>query len=116
MRDLRSSRCNEIQCLSFQHPCMVEVIQGESVGSILHGEILTEGILTQSLQMLQAILVSSCQQSVCHAVEIWCLPSVNETHHCLEDLRLQIMDLNIDFSAILHVMLKHGSENWRVSC
>jgi hypothetical protein len=29
-------------------------------------------------------------------MEVWCLPSVDEAHHLLEDLGIQAMDLNAD--------------------
>ncbi|KAK7799859.1 hypothetical protein U0070_016278, partial [Myodes glareolus] len=54
--------------------CAVEVSQEESVGNILYSEVPAEGTLVHDLQTLQAILVSSCQYSICNAVEIWFLP------------------------------------------
>ena len=80
----------------------------KSVCSILHREVPAEGILTQDLQVLQAILVSSYQQTSGHGVvvEVWCLPCVDEVHHLLEDLGIQDMDLNAVLQALLQFMFK----------
>lgn len=82
----------------------------KSVGRILHREVLAEGTLTRYLQMSQAKVVSSYQHSVCHTVEVWSYPGVNELHHCIEDLLFHVKDVNEVLFALLHVIVRHSCD------
>lgn len=63
----------------FQLMNTVEISQDEDFHSVLCGEVAGQGFLTHDLQVLQVVLVSSCQQIMQHSVGVGCLSGVNET-------------------------------------